>query len=113
MTTHLLTQNKKSSRPDDPDRCLYRGPNGTSCAVGCLIPDAEYNPTIMEGYSVNLIVEHSPTTALHDLKLLSTLQEVHDSYLVELWPERLAEIYAHYHFPIPEILNDRLNQGNA
>jgi len=32
--------------------CLYRGPDGTKCAVGHLIADADYLP-VMEGRGVN------------------------------------------------------------
>lgn len=34
--------------------CAYRGPNNTSCAVGCLIPDELYDPEI-EGVGVGRI----------------------------------------------------------
>lgn len=33
--------------------CAYRGPNNTSCAVGCLIPDELYDPEI-EGVGVEI-----------------------------------------------------------
>ncbi len=43
VATHLLTQMVKSMKdPDMDNRCMYRGANGTSCAVGCLIPDDRY-----------------------------------------------------------------------
>ena len=40
IATHLFTQGEQSAKKIGA--CLYRGPNGTSCAVGCLIPDEEY-----------------------------------------------------------------------
>lgn len=56
VRTHLLTQNAKSMRPSrlpagDP-QCAYRGSGGMKCAVGVLIPDEKYSPS-MEGYSVH------------------------------------------------------------
>ena len=39
VSVHLLTQNEKSQESDFYRSCLYRGPNGTKCAVGCLIKD--------------------------------------------------------------------------
>jgi len=35
---------------NDNDKCLYRGPNNTRCAIGLLIPDEKYRPSI-EGES--------------------------------------------------------------
>jgi len=46
VATHLLTQGKQSVNAGGT--CLYRGPGGTSCAVGCLIPDKVYREE-MEG----------------------------------------------------------------
>lgn len=40
VTKHLLTQNERAA--DDIMRCRYRGNNGTSCAIGCLIADVHY-----------------------------------------------------------------------
>ena len=40
---HLRTQKKRSFKSDfnesSQGTCVYRGPNGTKCAVGALIPD--------------------------------------------------------------------------
>ena len=41
IAKHLLKQNKRSLNADG--RCVYRGPNGLKCAIGCLIPDKIYN----------------------------------------------------------------------
>lgn len=41
VRTHLLTQNAKSMIDGI---CLYRGPNGLKCAVGCLIEDEHFDP---------------------------------------------------------------------
>lgn len=36
---HLIT--KASPKSMEGDECLYRGPNGTKCAVGALVTDEE------------------------------------------------------------------------
>jgi hypothetical protein len=42
VVINLRRQDKPSI--DDKGHCLFRGPNGTKCAVGWLIPDEEYKP---------------------------------------------------------------------
>lgn len=39
------------------DQCLYRGPDGTRCAIGWLIPEDKYSPDI-EGKFIGLIDRH-------------------------------------------------------
>lgn len=84
VATHLFTQGKRAT--DSLGACVYRGPNGTSCAVGCLIPDELYHPGI-EGGSI-VTIRHRPVAqpivaALNfedpdRYKLLEQLQHVHD-----------------------------------
>lgn len=38
----FLYEQTCKSETEDGRYCLYRGPNNTKCAVGCLIPDSEY-----------------------------------------------------------------------
>lgn len=42
----LAAQGRKSERAEGA--CLYRGPNGTKCAIGMLIADEDYRP-VFEG----------------------------------------------------------------
>lgn len=51
VATHLLKQGVCSADDDNDRECLYRGPNGTMCAAGALIPDDKYDP-ILEGFPV-------------------------------------------------------------
>ena len=80
VVTHLLTQGVRSA---NGDICLYRGPNGTSCAVGCLIPDEMYEPEMDTGYSAISLI-YSDRFKLPEYfnsdntKLLSRLQGFHD-----------------------------------
>lgn len=89
VATHLFTQGVQS-RNKNGGTCLYRGPNNTSCAVGCLIPDELYDPEmdgfydgekfIYSGHSVQFILrKHTlPSYFLENKGLLNYLQEVHD-----------------------------------
>lgn len=43
VAKHLATQ-QVQSRGRAGGKCMYRGRNGTSCAVGCLIPEQSYRP---------------------------------------------------------------------
>lgn len=85
VSRHLFKQGKRSVSGSG-SCCLYRGPNGTSCAVGCLIPDDQYNPG-MEYISVDRLIENfvDTTPVLKSLKrnvgLLAELQSAHDSEL--------------------------------
>jgi hypothetical protein len=109
VTEHLLTQKKKAERPnpyypDSKPHCAYRGSDGTSCAVGCLIPDEHYTAD-MEGGGVwradvvkglfnagVLSVDSTYNVFGEDrtkLDLLERLQTVHDNYEPSAWAFRL------------------------
>lgn len=115
VEAHLLRQGRRSSNsPDGSGRCLYRGAEGTSCAVGCLITDAAYGLHSWKG-------ESYAGTPLHDsgnylegkdvfherlqealresgvavdrantLGLLRELQSIHDGVDPEEWAKELA-----------------------
>ncbi len=48
VVNHLRAQGAKSEmdHPVAGLMCAYRGIQGRMCAVGCLIPDADYLPTM-------------------------------------------------------------------
>lgn len=82
VTEHLYRQAKPSlGEPEYPGaspNCLYRGLEGRSCAVGCLITDDEYKlfhegQTIWTMPDLNVPVRLRPHT-----DLLGALQYVHD-----------------------------------
>lgn len=60
--------------------CAYRGSNGNKCAIGHLIPDNEYYPSI-EGLYLLTVVETVPTLKSFqgDMTFLRDLQNAHDS----------------------------------
>jgi hypothetical protein len=101
VANHLLTQNKQSKKepklmPGDSDAytpdCLYRGPGGLKCSIGCLMSDEEYSLE-MEGKLLSakifkkLIVDFEK----HDY-LTKCLQSLHDSEEVSNWKLLLREL---------------------
>ena len=118
VKAHLLKQNEKAtSSREDYAGCAYRSADGLSCAVGCLIPDSLYDPVI-EGQSVEsaseaadtvneeglafaqidgsavlwMILQELGITSAGHIKLLDALQDLHDSYLPQQWPEKFDEV---------------------
>lgn len=63
--------------------CLYRGPNGTRCAIGHLMPDESYDlefeGTIAAGLPMTKLI---PGIKKKNLPLLYELQSAHDNWLV-------------------------------
>lgn len=71
--------------------CRYRGDNGTSCAVGCLIPDSRYDDKF-EGEPVygNVYAQDLRQTLRDlypgvDLGMLAAWQRYHDGELYQSW----------------------------
>lgn len=95
MTHHLLTQKAPSTLRDYSTTCAYRGPRGLMCAVGCLIPDDQYDPDY-ERRRVSSF--HADVPAIADLPLdfLLMMQTVHDSFEPDEWFEQLARVADHY-----------------
>jgi len=84
IVKHLKKQGwKKSAHPEDyvgdEPNCLYRGPDGMSCAIGCLIKDKDYDRS-MEGQEVDNLIDNFSLTYLEeiDLSFLSDMQYFHD-----------------------------------
>ena len=77
VATHLFTQGRRAF---DGVGCVYRTPEGLSCAVGCLIPDDLYAPE-MEGHGVTFLLDEFtelPDWFSENLGLLAELQNTHD-----------------------------------
>jgi len=77
VINHLVSQGQKSVSVDG--LCLYRSPSGASCAVGCLISEDDYSPS-MEGADVGFVVrEYKSLQWLRKFEeLLDDLQDLHD-----------------------------------
>jgi len=99
VRTHLLTQMERSADGGEGG-CLYRGPDGLQCAVGCLIDDTyfddEFNSARTDDHQVVTAVADS--LGLDDLDgitvgLLMDLQNVHDTVSPELWESKLNSLW--------------------
>ena len=98
VSKHLLTQMKRSETylPNGSGltQCLYRGPDNTSCAVGCLIANREYKVQY-ENKSIDWLQQQNKEFVINDgiiLNLLGQLQCLHDSLEVENWKESLKNL---------------------
>jgi hypothetical protein len=125
VAKHLLTQ-KAQARTlveyGSLGECAYRTGDGMRCAIGALINDADYDPTI-EGLTVSnlrtlsrlkwsnhesgfvaratlfrdmLIKAGVDVTDRNTVRLMEDLQEVHDAGKVDSWVLALNEV-ARYH----------------
>lgn len=93
VKAHLLTQGRRSLNADN-GACAYRGANGTSCAVGCLIKDEFYVPEIenrrvQDSLVIRALVQSGIPDSPSMSYLLFKLQDIHDGVLPELWAEKL------------------------
>lgn len=95
VAQHLLTQNQKSLADESPALCRYRNGSGLSCAAGCLIADDEYQPATMEK-SEWFTLAYKGIVPSHHEGLISELQAVHDSILVEDWLQELKIVAQRY-----------------
>jgi len=81
VLAHLRKQGVSSIERGVKDpSCMYRGPNNTSCAVGCLIPDKNYDFE-MEHTSVDVAIVMLPKGYIKHLLLLTDLQNAHDYFM--------------------------------
>lgn len=69
--------------------CLYRGPNNTKCAAGCLISDEEMSDIRETCWSTLVMEENVPP---HHVRLIATLQGIHDTKDVSDWPISLKNL---------------------
>ena len=89
MVNHLRQQDGRS-RLAHAAQCAYRGADGAMCAVGCLISDGEYCPT-MEGSGIQRL-ELADGIPSDTLQLLIDLQMTHDQTSVQFWEDDFALI---------------------
>jgi hypothetical protein len=105
IVRHLLTQKKKSMslpQPWDTPICLYRGPDGTKCAVGILISDADYW-SLMETRLVDDPIVSSAIPPGVGTGLLMELQQLHDDHEPVTWEEHLRAYALEEGFDFPEV----------
>jgi hypothetical protein len=102
VVTHLRKQGVKSVNTIGD--CLYRAPNGNSCAVGCLIPDKEYHCNF-EQRTVSELVKSGDFPFLDGINpnLLTRLQNVHDLYLESSWEDLLSTLATKFDLTLPPL----------
>lgn len=62
--------------------CVYRGPNATMCAFGCLLPDAIYNPSMEQTTAALLIGDYASLAPLRpNSEYFDEMQSAHDTYM--------------------------------
>lgn len=81
VATHLFTQGVRAAREDGFS--VYRTPEGLKCAVGCLIPDSDYDfkmecGTINELIDSNYLPDDVHEVFADNRGLLRRLQVAHD-----------------------------------
>ena len=79
VATHLFAQGHRSVGDFADPICLYRGPNGDQCAMGCLIPDDIYEAAMEYQLAQEVIryYEGLSHLAQHET-LIRELQMLHD-----------------------------------
>lgn len=102
VALHLLNQAKRAM--SDGGRCKYRqkvGKETLACAVGCLITDENYKPTLenktVDDASIRASVERSiGLLPKNGIEMLAGMQNIHDRVSVAGWGLHLGRIATKY-----------------
>ncbi len=98
VVAHLRKQNARSVMML---KCLYRGPNGLKCAVGCLISDDAYSRDLetrvvgaskVQSALLASGVPNDETT----IDMLRSLQQTHDYQDISNWEHYFMSIAERY-----------------
>ena len=107
VALHLLAQNEKSFVLEVED-CAYRDDRGNKCAIGALIDDRDYRPTMENQTAGSLKIQalggKMPNSPLMKLSqdLANALQWTHDIHNVDMWPHHLRDVGEDHELEIPE-----------
>lgn len=101
VVRHLIRQNKKSidsTKNILTNSCMYRF-GELQCAIGCLIEDDEYDEKMENLLIRNLIFRFKDKFSTEkfnlfeeNLRLLITLQTIHDHEKIENWSQKLKQL---------------------
>ena len=102
VARHLLKQNRKaiSREGEYNEMCMYRTAEDLMCAVGCLIPDEDYDAQL-EGNAIEFVRDAVPCLGELSLQLLETLQSVHDDEHPTDWHDSLTGVAANFDLTMP------------
>lgn len=106
IATHLLTQNVQSKSTHGG--CVYRGPGGLKCAVGCVLTNDEYLPSMDSPHSetgVASLIRRGvlPQRLIPFASMLESLQFIHDDLRPQDWPKELAEYAQRHNLEMPDV----------
>ena len=106
VTTHLLAQGV-SSMSSVAAAGRYRSEDGKKCAVGCLIPDQIYSPSMEKCGSDLKALSGFPgmSNLLDQQTLLRELQKLHDLNATDFFSEKkpqMRQIARKFNLSIPE-----------
>ena len=105
VRNHLLEQGRRAA--DEKGDCLYRGPDGTKCAVGCIIPDDLYDPDMEDCSAFEVkhgaedvakirriwkAVEDRLDLTEENKSLLQRFQRIHDQVPADEWEVALKAL---------------------
>ena len=120
VADHLMKQGRKSLLMTDnyTALCAYRGADGASCAVGCLISDDFYSEELEGGgimAAVQVALHNSGVPIIDDtfLSLLCQLQNVHDKCEPSRWADDLHVVAMKFGLELPASVLANLGEGNA
>lgn len=100
---HLIKQGRRAI--SSTGLCMYRAPDGTMCAVGCLIPDDQYRDRL-EGKGAAEVSIMVTELAGVSVKLLHGLQTIHDGCRVYDWRPALCELGERFGLRLPACLQE-------
>lgn len=82
IVKHLVQQKAQAFQGTS---CKYRTSDGKMCAIGCLIPDEEYQPWMDDALGTEEVVRAVPSLAHIDENELLAWQVYHDSLTEHFW----------------------------
>jgi hypothetical protein len=92
-------------------KCLYRGPNGTKCAIGCALPDELWDEAINSDAYSSLMTQEAIRDFFSDVdvEVAVGLQAAHDTWspdigdgpFTEYMEEELRRLAAAYSLEVP------------
>lgn len=120
VVTHLAQQGVQSTKHNDSsndfiDFCAYRGNNGTSCAIGCLILDQFYFPdmereAVSSCYVRKALVSSGVLESINPkeqpvliIEFLGGLQVIHDRDQPHKWKDSYTTLAKDYGLQMPEV----------
>lgn len=105
VVEHLIQQGERSN--NGSGSCMYRGPNGLMCAVGCLLKDEHVSPAInklpVDDSRVKEALRKSGVPDGHAW-MLRRLQAIHDACEPHRWAWELAGLAHELELEVPDVL---------